>query len=88
MSRLVAGLVRSGLVATRQDPVDRRVIRIRATAKGRSLLQAGRGRRVKRLAKDLEQLGDGAFRALAEAMPTIERLSRPSDAPPVRKGHE
>lgn len=85
MSRLVAGLVRSGLVVTRQDPVDRRVVRIRATVQGRALLQAGRGRRVRRLAKDLEGVGRGEFRALVDAMTTIERLSRPPVAPSSRK---
>lgn len=77
MSRLIAGLVKSGLVESARDPVDRRVQRIRATAKGRALLEAGRGRRVKRLSKDLERLSGEEFGALVAAIPTLERLSRP-----------
>ncbi len=77
MSRLVAGLVKSGLVESERDLVDRRVQRIRATAKGRALLEAGRGRRVKRLSKDLDRLSPAEFGALVTALPTLERLSRP-----------
>ena len=77
ISRLVAGLVRSGLVELDRDPDDRRVQRIRATAKGRALLEAGRNRRVRRLSKDLERLSEAEFGALVGAMATIERLSRP-----------
>ena len=81
MSRLVAGLVRAGLVDAERDPDDLRVQRIRATAKGRALLEAGRGRRVRRLSKDLERLSGAEYRALVDAMATIERLSRPPVAP-------
>ncbi len=88
ISRLVAGLVRSGLVESDRDPDDRRVQRIRATPKGRALLEAGRNRRVRRLSKDLERLSEAEFGALVGAMATIERLSRPPVArAPVVKAH-
>src|SRR5271169_3623761 len=42
MSRIVAGLARSRLIAITADPRDARRMRIRATAKGTRLLQRGR----------------------------------------------
>lgn len=77
MSRLVAGLIRAGLAEAERDDVDRRIQRIRATPKGRSLLEAGRLRRVRRLTKDLERLTGADFATLLEALPTIERVARP-----------
>lgn len=77
MSRLVAGLVKSGLVEADRDPSDRRVQRIRATPKGRSLLEAGRARRVRRLANDLEGLSPKDFETLSKAVGMIERVARP-----------
>ncbi len=77
MSRLVAGLIRSGLAEGGRDPEDRRVQRIRATAKGRALLEAGRLRRVRRLTKALERLRPEEFAALAAAVSTLEGVARP-----------
>ncbi|MFN0178206.1 MAG: MarR family winged helix-turn-helix transcriptional regulator [Gemmatimonadales bacterium] len=77
MSRLVAGLVKSGLAETERDANDRRIQRIRATAKGRSLLEAGRLRRVRRLTKDLERLTAEEYTMLAAAVTTMERVARP-----------
>ncbi|MEZ4588138.1 MAG: MarR family transcriptional regulator [Gemmatimonadales bacterium] len=77
MSRMVAGLRRLGLVEVTRDPDDRRVQRIRATTRGKALLEAGRGRRVRRLAADLEALSDPEFAALAKALPTLEAIARP-----------
>jgi DNA-binding MarR family transcriptional regulator len=77
MSRLVAGLVKSGLAETERDANDRRIQRIRATPKGRSLLEAGRLRRVRRLTKDLERLTAEEYTVLAAAVTTMERVARP-----------
>jgi DNA-binding MarR family transcriptional regulator len=77
MSRLVAGLVKSGLAETERDANDRRIQRIRATPKGRSLLEAGRLRRVRRLTKDLERLSPEEYTVLAAAVTTMERVARP-----------
>lgn len=77
MSRLVAGLVKSGLVETERDANDRRIQRIRATPTGRSLLEAGRLRRVRRLTKDLERLTAEEYAVLAAAVTTMERVARP-----------
>lgn len=80
MSRLVAGLARAGLVARERDPDDGRVQRIRATPRGRALLEAGRARRVRRLTRTLEDLDPDAFRAVVRALPILEAVARP--APP------
>jgi len=77
MSRLVAGLVRDGLAESTRDPDDRRVQRIRATAKGRALLEAGRARRVERLTRELRRLSPRDEQALLEALPVLERITRP-----------
>ena len=78
MSRLVAGLVRSGLAESERDPEDRRIQRIHATAKGRTLLEAGRARRVKRLTRDLERLPRADYEALVRVLGTLERIARPT----------
>src|ERR1044071_7614178 len=49
MTRLVAELERLGLVERARDSEDLRGIQVRATAKGRRLLEEGRRRRVERL---------------------------------------
>lgn len=82
MSRLVAELVRAGLVEQARDPRDLRTQRIRATPKGRALLLAGRARRVRVLAADLERLSPTQFRRLATAVEVLERLARPVGYPP------
>ncbi len=76
MSRLVAGLVRDGLAESTRDPNDRRVQRIRATSKGRALLEAGRARRVERLTQELRRLTPRDQRALIDALPVLERITR------------
>lgn len=77
MSRLVAGLIKAGLAEADRDPDDRRIHRIRATAKGRALLEAGRARRVRRLTRDLERLDPTEFAAVAEVLGILDRLARP-----------
>jgi len=76
MSRLVAGLARAGLVSVERDPADRRVQRIEATARGRSLLEAGRARRVRRLTRDLAALSRDDYGNLLRALDVLERLAR------------
>jgi DNA-binding MarR family transcriptional regulator len=65
MSQLVAEMERKGL-ATR-TPVDRRSIRISATAKGRRLMELGRKRRLARLSVALAHLPDAKLALLQEA---------------------
>src|SRR4029079_2241199 len=46
MTRLAAAMAADGLVDRLPDPTDRRVVNVQASATGRSLLLAGRDRRV------------------------------------------
>lgn len=84
ISRLVKELEAEGLVERMADATDRRVQRVRATGRGRRLLQEGRARRVSALARDLEALPARDLAALARAATLLERLSRPP-AHPLRE---
>lgn len=79
VSRLVKELEAERLVEREQDPDDRRVQRVSATAKGRRLLEAGRKRRVARLAEELERLAPTDRKVLARAARLLERLATPSE---------
>ncbi len=76
MTRLVAGLARAGLVKRVRDRRDKRVLRVRATGRGRKLLFEGRRRRVARLAVALASLPAGERTLLARAAALIEDVSR------------
>ena len=76
MSRLVDALVDGGLVTRETRSDDRRAVSIAATEKGVSLLQAGRDRRVRRLARQLESLADSEIRALGRGIELLERITR------------
>ena len=77
ITRLVQELERAGLVVRVGDSTDRRIQRVRATARGRTLLEAGRDRRVARLAQSMAGLTKVERRMLAEAAELVERLSKP-----------
>lgn len=77
ITKLVADLEREGLVERTRDPDDRRVLRVRATAKGRELLQEGRRRRVARLAEAVAALPPRDQQLLAKAAELIDILVRP-----------
>ena len=77
MTRLVAAMVADGLVERLPDPADRRVVRVQASATGRSLLLAGRDRRVATLATMLKPLTPKERRRLDAAAATIERMLAP-----------
>jgi DNA-binding MarR family transcriptional regulator len=74
MSRIVAGLKRSGLVKIETEAKDARRIRVSATAKGRQLLQLARIRRIRRLAKTLSGLKETELRTLVRGAELIERV--------------
>lgn len=74
MTRLVDGLERDGLVVRRPDPLDRRAVRVLATAKGSRLLQRGRSRRVGSLAADLRSLDLRDLDALTRAVEVLEAV--------------
>jgi DNA-binding MarR family transcriptional regulator len=62
------------LVARETDPDDGRLTRIRATAKGRTLLARGRAARVAALTAELQALPAAERDALAEAVPILESV--------------
>src|SRR5579872_6236692 len=76
MSRIVAGLMRAGLVRRYVTKEDRRRLRLEATAKGTALLQAARKRRVENLAATLRQLPTDQVEQLRQAAEVIEHVSR------------
>jgi len=76
MSRIVAGLKRSGLARIEGDAADGRRIRISATPKGESLLQQARKRRVRILAEILSVLGGREMTVLEDAAQIIEGAIR------------
>jgi DNA-binding MarR family transcriptional regulator len=74
MTRTVRALEADGLIARETDAVDRRVINIRATAKGRRLLQQGRSARIGLLAEWLRGLGCDELDVLDAASTILERV--------------
>lgn len=79
MTRLVAAMAGDGLVDRLEDPADRRVVRVQASATGRSLLLAGRDRRVASLAAMVKPLSPKERRRLDAAAAIMESMlaSRP-----------
>jgi DNA-binding MarR family transcriptional regulator len=67
MTRLVDALEAEGLVRRVADKADRRRVRLRATARGRSMLLAGRERRVSRIAVPMAALSADDRRVLDRA---------------------
>ncbi len=76
MSRIVAGLQRSRLIAVTRDPKDARRMHISANSKGIRLLQEGRQRRIQYLASHLEALPSSDLVKLNEAADLLEELLR------------
>ena len=72
ISGLVAGLEAEGLVRRTPHPVDRRAVRITATAKGRRLMQRGRARRIENLVELLAPLSSSELTTLADAAEILE----------------
>ncbi len=75
MSRIVAGLVRAGLVR-RGKTEDGRRIRLEATAKGTRILQEGRRRRVESLAQALSTLSSEDRDKLSVLIGHLEKVIR------------
>src|SRR6266571_904831 len=75
MSRIVAGLVRGGLVR-RGKTEDGRRVRLEATAKGTKILQQGRRRRVESLAQALSSLPEGDRVRVAELTDLLDQVLR------------
>jgi DNA-binding MarR family transcriptional regulator len=75
LSRMVPRLEESGFLRRQADPTDRRVWRVEATKKARSLLQRVRSERNDALSKLLAELDEPEQQAIAEAIPVLEKLS-------------
>ncbi len=76
MSRIVAGLKRSGLARIDADARDARRIRVSVTPKGERLLQQARDRRIRLLAGVLSALSEREITVLREAAGIIEEALR------------
>ena len=76
MSRVVAGLKRSGLVRIQSDEQDQRRVRISVTAKGEHLLQEARRRRIQALSEIFANLEPVHVEILAQAAAIIEQALR------------
>jgi DNA-binding MarR family transcriptional regulator len=85
ITRLVQELERGGLVERLPDPVDRRVTRVRATAEGKRLLDAGRRARVEFLARALARLPPRDRTLLGKAADVLGRLVYPERELPPRR---
>jgi DNA-binding MarR family transcriptional regulator len=75
MSRIVAGLVRAGLVR-RGKTEDGRRVRLEATAKGTRILQEGRQRRVESLAKAVSSFSEKEQQQLGELTNLLQQVIR------------
>jgi DNA-binding MarR family transcriptional regulator len=81
ITRLIGELEQQGLVAREVDGNDRRVVRVRATARGTKVLHDGRQRRVAALVASLGALPVRDRALLARVLPVLERVARgPGDA--------
>jgi DNA-binding MarR family transcriptional regulator len=74
MTRLVAGLESDGYVVRSADPNDARAWQLRATAKGKRMLEAGRQRRIAQVTALLERLDEGELKTVGEAVAILERV--------------
>lgn len=79
MSRMVSGLARDKLVEVTTDPDDARLMHIRATEKGKTILQKGRERRIAYLASHLERLPPEELEKLGSAVEILGQLLRDWD---------
>jgi DNA-binding MarR family transcriptional regulator len=82
MSRIVAGLKRSGLAKIETDAKDARRIRVTATPKGERLLQQARSRRVRLVAETLSGLSRPEMDTLRKAAELINRAVTQASAAP------
>ena len=76
MSRIVTGLVNSGLAQRLTDSKDARRVRIRATPSGERLLREGRRRRIEYLGRNLDRLTRQELDTLDAAIKLLERVLR------------
>lgn len=80
ISRLIAILEAQRLVERESDANDRRIVRVRATARGTKLLHDGRQRRVAALVAALTALPARDRALLAQALPVLDRVTGKTSA--------
>jgi DNA-binding MarR family transcriptional regulator len=83
MTRIVHGLEQDGLVRRASDQRDGRVVRVRATAKGKRILQRARRRRIEALGERLSSLDPQQLTVVEEAAELVDEALRRSSAPPA-----
>jgi DNA-binding MarR family transcriptional regulator len=76
ITRVVRNLEADGLVEREPDPADRRIVRVRATDRGRRILEEGRRRRIADLAARLRPMEPADLEILERAAELIERVVR------------
>lgn len=81
ITKVVVALEEQGLVERTRDDADRRVSRVRVTAKGRRQLEASRSRRTAWLATQIDALAPAERRLLHDALGVMEALSRGGRVP-------
>lgn len=74
ISKVVASLEETGMVARFPDSTDRRVCRVAITAAGKRWIAKGRAQRNEWLATRIANLNAAERAALAAAVPVLERL--------------
>jgi DNA-binding MarR family transcriptional regulator len=72
MTQIIRGLEGAGLVHRAADPGDGRVTRVRATARGKRVLQRARERRIARLAERLSALDSEEIAIVREAADLVD----------------
>jgi DNA-binding MarR family transcriptional regulator len=81
MTQIIRGLEEAGLVQRAADPGDGRVTRVRATARGKRVLQRARERRTAKLAERLSALDSQEIAIVREAADLVDAALRLSSAP-------
>jgi DNA-binding MarR family transcriptional regulator len=79
MTALVNGMERDGLVRRRPDPVDRRAVRVEASARGRRVLNRALERRLALLTSVLAAADSDELAAVQRTLDLIERTMPPAD---------
>ncbi|MBC8089680.1 MAG: MarR family transcriptional regulator [Phycisphaerae bacterium] len=74
MTRLVQALEDDGYLVRTADPLDGRVSRIAASAKGKAVMMDGRAKRVRMLAGLLSELSMSEQKALRKAVGSLEEV--------------
>ena len=74
MSRLVSALEQDGYVERLRHPTDARAVRLRATAAGKRVIEAGRRRRVEVVAELLSDFDEKEIARVRQAMQLLERV--------------